>query len=162
MNTILEQAIVAARAGRRAEARQLLETVLDADQRNEQAWLWMSGVVDDDEERIICLENVLTINPHNETARKGLAALGVMPVVDQSSQAAFSEPASEVSSVAPPAIPAYAGTGPPILDMTGEPASPRTRGPDRRPFIALTVVLVLMLICTVIGILAYVILAPAG
>lgn len=159
VNTILEQAMVAARAGRKAEARQLLERVLEADERNEQAWLWMSGVVDDDAERIICLENVLTINPYNETARKGLAALGVIPVVDQSSQAAFPEPASEVPPVAPAAV---SHAGPPARDIAGEPASPRMRGPDRRPFIALTVVLVLMLICTVIGILAYVILAPAG
>ncbi|GAB4534761.1 MAG: hypothetical protein Kow0063_18190 [Anaerolineae bacterium] len=155
VDTTLQQAIVAARAGRKEEARRLLEIVLDADERNEQAWLWMSGVVDNDEERIICLENVLTINPNNETARNGLAALGAMPVAGQASQSVFSEQVSEASPVAPPAM---SQAGPRTPDVTPDQATYA----DRRLFIALTVVLALMLICTVISILVYVILSPAG
>lgn len=48
---------------------------LKQDERNETAWLWLSGAVDNDEERAICLENVLTINPANERARRGLEEL---------------------------------------------------------------------------------------
>ncbi|MBN1483626.1 MAG: tetratricopeptide repeat protein [Chloroflexia bacterium] len=69
---LLEEGIAAARAGNKAQARQLLMRVTELDQVNEQAWLWLSGVVDDLEEMQICLENVLTINPQNERARKGL------------------------------------------------------------------------------------------
>jgi hypothetical protein len=83
----LQQAVNAANAGRKEEARRLLERVLDVEERNEQAWLWLSSVVDEDEDRIICLENVLTINPRNEAARKGLAALGAGPGTDVASSA---------------------------------------------------------------------------
>ena len=148
--TTLEQAIGAAKAGRKEEARRLLEAVLDADDRNEQAWLWMSGVVDSDEERIICLENVLTINPNNETAKKGLAALGAEPVP---------LPVPEVEDEAVPAAPPVAShTEPLVPDVPSDHSSTS----DRRPFIIITIILVLMLICTVVGILAFVLLSPVG
>ena len=72
----LNQAVTALKAGQKEEGRRLLESVLIADQHNEQAWLWMSGAVDTHQERIVCLENVLTINPYNQNAIKGLEALG--------------------------------------------------------------------------------------
>ncbi len=153
IETTLRQAAAAAKAGRKAEARHLLETVLDADERNEQAWLWMSGVVDSDEERIICLENVLTINPQNQAARKGLAAFGITPEIDQPSFSVISEEPSAESPVAPP--PASS-----IESIDADIPLDDSTKPDRRPFIAITLVLVLMLICTVICILAFVILSP--
>ena len=155
IETTLRQAIAAAKAGRKAEARRLLETVLDADERNEQAWLWMSGVVDSDEERIICLQNVLAVNPQNQAARKGLAAFGVTPEIDQPSSYLVTEQASAESPVAPP----MAST---TQSMDGDVPLDHSTTLDRRLFIAITLVLALMLICTVIGILAYVILSPAG
>lgn len=69
---LLQKGIAAARSGDKAAARQFLLEVTDRDERNEQAWLWLSGVVDDPEEARICLENVLAINPHNERAQQGL------------------------------------------------------------------------------------------
>jgi hypothetical protein len=150
IETRLRQAIAAAKEGRQAEARHLLEMVLDADERNEHAWLWMSSVVDDEEERIICLENVLTINPQNEAARKGLAALGIIPEIDQSSSLLVSEDVSENYPVSP------------TESRDGDVPLDRSTTHDRRPFIALTVVLVLIRICTVISILAFVVLSPAG
>jgi hypothetical protein len=71
----LQAGITAAREGRRAEARALLQQALQANPRSEQGWLWMSAVVETDAERSICLERVLTINPHNQTARVGLEKL---------------------------------------------------------------------------------------
>ena len=153
VETTLRQAVAAAEAGRKAEARHLLETVLHADERNEQAWLWMSGVVDSDEERIICLENVLTINPKNQAARKGLAAFGITPEIDQPSFSVVSEEPSAEPPVAPP----LAST---IESIDADMPLDDSTTPDRRPFIAITLVLVLMLICTVISILAFVILSP--
>jgi tetratricopeptide (TPR) repeat protein len=70
---LLQRAIAAAKAGDKTLAKRLLIEVTDRDERNEEAWLWLSGVVDDLEEMKLCLENVLTINPTNERARKGLA-----------------------------------------------------------------------------------------
>lgn len=71
----LQAGITAAREGRRAEARALLQQALQADTRSEQGWLWMSAVVESDDERRICLERVLTVNPNNQTARAGLEKL---------------------------------------------------------------------------------------
>ena len=75
-NTLLQQGIALAKAGRHEEAREMLLQVIDLDERNETAWLWISGVVDNDEDRGIALENVLQINPNNEWAKRGLAIMG--------------------------------------------------------------------------------------
>ena len=74
MNT-LQAGITAAQEGQRAEAQALLKQALLDDPSTEQGWLWMSAVVDSDAERRTCLERVLTINPHNQTAQAGLEKL---------------------------------------------------------------------------------------
>jgi hypothetical protein len=71
----LQAGITAAREGRQNDARALLQQGLQADPRSEQGWLWMSTVVETDPERRICLERVLTINPHNQTALAALERL---------------------------------------------------------------------------------------
>jgi tetratricopeptide (TPR) repeat protein len=68
---LLQQGIAAAKAGRKEEARRLLLQVIERDERNEQAWLWLSGVVDSPQEKLTCLQNVLDINPENTVARAG-------------------------------------------------------------------------------------------
>jgi hypothetical protein len=74
-NDLLKQGIAALNAGRKAEARKLLMQVVKQDKHNEMAWLWLSGAVDAKDDRRTCLENVLTINPNNTIARRGLALL---------------------------------------------------------------------------------------
>ena len=69
----LNQGIAAAEAGRKAEARVLLTEVVQADESQIEAWLWLSQVVDSLEEQTLCLENVLTLDPDNEFARQQLA-----------------------------------------------------------------------------------------
>ncbi len=155
----LNQAIIAAKAGRNSEARRLLEIVLDADERNEQAWLWMSSVVDSEEERSICLENVLTINPRNEKARTVLAAL----VSDRPA----SSPTSRGLEKASPAAGGLQASASQSAPHTGEsgaggaPTGQPSKG-DSRAFIVITIALALILVCTVVSILAYVILSPTG
>ena len=68
----LRVGIAAAKAGRRAEAQELLMRVIETHKDNAQAWLWLSEVVDTDEDRLICLENVLTLDPDSARARAGL------------------------------------------------------------------------------------------
>ena len=136
IQTTLQQAVNAANAGRKDEARRLLESVLDVDERNEKAWLWLSSVVDEDEDRIICLENVLTVNPQNEAARKGLAALRAGPATDVASPTSV-----------PPGSKAVASA---------------KAANDRRMFIVITVTLVLLLICIVVSILAFLVISPIG
>jgi tetratricopeptide (TPR) repeat protein len=71
-DAIVQAGIRAYKAGNKDEARALLLKATDIDQYNEDAWLWLSGLLDSPEEQRQCLENVLVINPANERARKGL------------------------------------------------------------------------------------------
>lgn len=72
---LLKQGIEDTRAGRRAAAREKFERVVELDENNEKGWFWLASVVDTDEERRICLANVIHINPNNDRARKALDAL---------------------------------------------------------------------------------------
>jgi len=72
---VLQRAIQAARDGRKAEARDLLIKIVELDPQNEIAWMWLAGLVDSVEDRIIACENVLTINPGNEKIRAYLEKL---------------------------------------------------------------------------------------
>ncbi len=72
---LLRRGIAAAKAGHKEEARRLLMQVVELEEKNEQAWLWLSGVVETAEDRRICLENVLALNPDNAHAQAGLAYL---------------------------------------------------------------------------------------
>jgi len=75
VHDLLSQGIAAAKAGQREQARDLLMQAIELDERNEKAWLWLSGVVDTTEDRCVCLENVLALNPDNTWARRGLERL---------------------------------------------------------------------------------------
>ncbi|MEW5959591.1 MAG: hypothetical protein AB1801_17850 [Chloroflexota bacterium] len=78
MAASLELAIKAIRSGRKEEGRQLLNLLIQQNPNDEQAWLWMSSVVETDEQRARCLYHALAINPENEIARKGLKILGIV------------------------------------------------------------------------------------
>jgi tetratricopeptide (TPR) repeat protein len=71
----LRQGLEAAHAGRRREARELFLHVVEIDPQNETAWMWLTGFVDDMDDKIIACENVLTINPANEKVRMYLDSL---------------------------------------------------------------------------------------
>jgi len=74
-NALLKRGIAALKTGQKAEARRLLGHVVQQDKDNETAWLWLSGAVDTDRERIRCLRETLRINPNNQHARRGLEML---------------------------------------------------------------------------------------
>lgn len=71
----LQQAIAALNEGDRGRAKQLLAQVLQADPRNESAWLWLVHAVDDPAHARECVERVLRINPGNEEARQMLETI---------------------------------------------------------------------------------------
>jgi hypothetical protein len=75
METLTAQGIAAIKAGDREKARQLLAEALQQDSNDDQAWLWLSGVVDTDDEKRECLEQVLRIDPENVAANRGMALL---------------------------------------------------------------------------------------
>jgi pimeloyl-ACP methyl ester carboxylesterase len=72
---LISQAVNHLRNGDRISARLLLEEALRLNPGDEQAWLWMSGAVETDTERLDCLRQVLAIDPENQAAREGIQAL---------------------------------------------------------------------------------------
>lgn len=108
---LLQQGIATAKAGNKAEARALLMKLIEIDERNEQGWLWLAGVVEAPDDMRTCLENVLALNPDNKQARKGLAWLDqrhgpvkaerVDPMSAELSSAAQPEPVASPAAYAP-------------------------------------------------------------
>ncbi|WP_119072516.1 hypothetical protein [Aggregatilinea lenta] len=86
VNLLLKQATAAFQAGRVDQARTLLLSVIEKDEQNEQAWWWLSAVVETLEDQQICLENVTALNPLNSGARQGLEMVGRM-IASQGRQA---------------------------------------------------------------------------
>jgi hypothetical protein len=72
---LLYEGAFALQQGNKARALELLIQVVEADETIEEAWLWLSGAVDDPADQRTALENVLALNPHNEHARYGLQVL---------------------------------------------------------------------------------------
>src|SRR5512134_369990 len=95
IEAMVREGVNAYKSGRKEEARALLLKATELDQLNEQAWLWLSGLMDSVEDQRTCLENVLAINPNNERAKQGLSYL-----TGQSSSASAAS-----YSGAPPAAP---------------------------------------------------------
>ncbi|MBC8170969.1 MAG: hypothetical protein H7X77_04840 [Anaerolineae bacterium] len=92
------------KAGKKAEARAIWEKVTELDQYSEQAWLWLSAVVETPDDQRTCLENVLFINPENANAKKGLETLNAKSSPPSAPPASSPAPvkASPSKPVAPP------------------------------------------------------------
>jgi hypothetical protein len=68
----LEEGIIAAKAGQHEQARFRLLDVVEQDQTNETAWFWLYQLFPNPEDKRVCLENLVIINPHNEWAKQEL------------------------------------------------------------------------------------------
>jgi len=73
------EALDAVRQGQRVRARDLFTRLLRTDSSRADYWLWMSTLVDSQNERIYCLESAIRADPNNEAARRGLILLGARP-----------------------------------------------------------------------------------
>jgi tetratricopeptide (TPR) repeat protein len=71
----LQRAITAARAGRELTARDMFLDIVKDDPRNEVAWMWLTGLLDDPDDCIEACERILEINPKNTPARQYLNQL---------------------------------------------------------------------------------------
>ncbi|MCC6190286.1 MAG: hypothetical protein IT318_14740 [Anaerolineales bacterium] len=72
---LLNAGIAAVQAGDLAHGRELLLRVVEADERVEPAWLWLSAALEQPADQLLALENVLALNPNNTRARFGVLAL---------------------------------------------------------------------------------------
>jgi hypothetical protein len=61
--------------GDKQRALDLLMRVVSEDEEIPEAWLWLSGAVDDPDDQRTALENVIALDPTNPHARHGLAVL---------------------------------------------------------------------------------------
>jgi tetratricopeptide (TPR) repeat protein len=75
VDAMVQEAIQAYNAGDMDKAQALLMEATELNDEHEQAWMWLSLVVEDEEDKRICLENVLSINPNNQGARERLKEL---------------------------------------------------------------------------------------
>ncbi len=79
IESLLQKGMEAARAGDRKRAYDIFVHIVELDERNEQAWLWLSSIVERRADREVCLENVLWINPDNTYAATSLEHLRQQP-----------------------------------------------------------------------------------
>jgi hypothetical protein len=123
----LKAGVDAAKRGDRITARRLLEQVVQADERNEMAWIWLASAVNTVAERRACLERVLEINPRNERAAEALRRLDAggdprdsaeearaRQTISQVRQAQSSAPSRSAGggrAFTPPPTPAATGSG---------------------------------------------------
>ncbi len=96
-----ERGTAAARGGQRRIAAGLLTKAVQLDPRHEQAWLWLSGVLDDPADIAFCLNAALKLNPDNVQAQKGLAWIQQRSANPAPAQAETSAP-SRVQQIAIP------------------------------------------------------------
>jgi hypothetical protein len=75
VDQLLREGIAAAKMGDKETARSRLQEVVSLDQYNEKGWYWLASVVESDEERKVCLGNVVVINPGNQRAQQMLDRL---------------------------------------------------------------------------------------
>lgn len=73
---LMEAGRVAYTQGNRQRAHDLWREAATIDPYSEQVWLALLDVLDSDEDRIVCLQNIIAINPMNIQARRQLRAYG--------------------------------------------------------------------------------------
>jgi len=112
LDNLFAKAVSAYKAGQTVEARDMFLEVVDQDEHHEQAWLYLSGLVDTLEEQQICLENVLAINPDNQKARKGLEVI-TGKLANQETGSDFPSPSPDSSAFSSPfsSLPTPSGGG---------------------------------------------------
>ncbi len=98
---LYQRGVAAARGGQKRIAAGFLTRSVQLDPRNEGAWLWLSGVLEDPRQVAFCLKSVLNINPNNERAKRGLAWLEQRHTVNTGGMTTASLSAIE-TPVAPP------------------------------------------------------------
>jgi len=98
MGDLIQQGIAARKAGNRDEARKCFIAAIKQNQDNEYAWQFLYNVANDDKERILCLQQILRINPKNEKAQELLDQSKNTPVIKPPQSA----PVDEAKQESPP------------------------------------------------------------
>lgn len=81
MSSQLDQAIAAINAGDNKTGQRLLTEIVQANPRDDLAWVWLARAVSAPERKEYCLKRALAINPHNREAQIDLQNLRQKPRV---------------------------------------------------------------------------------
>lgn len=90
----IQQAITAAKNGKRDEARQILLKVVREDAENARAWMILARVTSDPSEKRTALNNVIELEPNNQQANQMLAQLTISGAFDEENENAAKAGAS--------------------------------------------------------------------
>lgn len=104
VEALLREGIAAARAGQRTRARALLTRVVEQDDGNVQARLWLAGIAPSLDETESHLRKVLALDPDNPKALGGLRWVQEQRAVQPPARAEAAEP-EEPPAQPPPAAP---------------------------------------------------------
>ena len=102
---LLEAGITAANLGEREVARDMLTQAVQRDEHSLDAWLWLSRVLDRPEDREICFENVLSLDPTHREAREEMALLQQARLAATEEPWIAAEPQLEPAAAAQAAMP---------------------------------------------------------
>jgi hypothetical protein len=105
MNELTQQGIAALKSGDRASARKFLTSAVRQDPNDSLAWLWLTGALDTDDERLSCLRQVLRIDPGNQAAARGMAQILERRTRSATYQQDQAEPGRPAATVQPEAVP---------------------------------------------------------
>ena len=162
---MLTEAIAAARAGDRSRARDLLARLLRSDSANAEYWIWMSAVVDTEQERVYCLESALRLDPTNRTALRGLVVLGARTPEKVEPSPPPKIPRRQVAAVVPPVAEkpdARLSTAAPAAWPTGAPVFARRRPRRRVTFRMLAGGVIGLGIIAVVALIGFRLITPRG
>jgi len=129
MEENFQQGVAALKAGDRAAARRLLGAVVRQSPDHIQAWLWLAGAVDKDEERVFCLRQVLRIHPDHPAAARAMSQL--LQKQAKSQPVAQNPPAPQNSTVPEPGpaslvkVPSLPETPPQVSEAVETPPAVR-------------------------------------
>jgi tetratricopeptide (TPR) repeat protein len=144
----LQEGIAAYKQGQKQQARRSIKQALRLNPKNENAWLWLSGVVESDEQRRTCLDRALAINPNNKAARRGLALLTAEP-----------PPEKRPSPQPEPPLPAIPSPPPIPLERSNKLAAPQPAKSKKRRSRA-KVFFGLLVLLLIVGFLSLAIVSP--
>jgi hypothetical protein len=101
---LMKQGIAAIKAGDRERAWNVLVQSLKLDQKNQEAWLWISHAAKDEDEQRKCLERAKAIDPHSELGQQATRRLQAL-TPSQAAPAVAIAPPTPVTSRDTPASP---------------------------------------------------------
>ncbi len=96
VNNLLVQGFQAAKEGRRPQAYELFCDVVKLDPSNEYGWLYRAATTDDMAEAYVCLQRVLSINPDNQKAQRGVERIRARMTGEESATEQTQPPAPAV------------------------------------------------------------------